>query len=259
MSYRPGAFTRLPNRYYRFRYGGVDFFALDSNTWNKDSSAEDFDQPQLDWLEKSLVASWQDSEVIGRIVYLHHSPYTTESFHWQQSQPLWVRRHLRAVLNRVAMTLAHSSAKEPLLDLVLSGHAHCLEHLQTAQSEQGDAGIDWVVCGGSGFDLRKQRRDSLDILENVVHRRRSHAEVVAHSKFYAGCHRPSRGQPHGRAKTERKVHSFIRVDVQPHQAQKITVCPFLVTCEDGQWQTKQASSFSVGRVIERRSQGLMSA
>ena len=32
LAYRPGAATRLPNRYYRFTTGGVDFFALDSNT-----------------------------------------------------------------------------------------------------------------------------------------------------------------------------------------------------------------------------------
>ena len=32
LRYRPGQLTRLPNRYYRFQYGSVDFFALDSNT-----------------------------------------------------------------------------------------------------------------------------------------------------------------------------------------------------------------------------------
>ncbi|NJO12056.1 MAG: hypothetical protein HC873_23255 [Leptolyngbyaceae cyanobacterium SL_1_1] len=26
LHYRPGEFTRLPNRYYSFRYGGIDFF-----------------------------------------------------------------------------------------------------------------------------------------------------------------------------------------------------------------------------------------
>ncbi|MGB3135262.1 MAG: metallophosphoesterase, partial [Nodosilinea sp.] len=35
LTYRPGDFTRLPNRYYTFRYGGIDFFALDSNTFNQ--------------------------------------------------------------------------------------------------------------------------------------------------------------------------------------------------------------------------------
>ncbi|AFY46769.1 hypothetical protein Nos7524_0867 [Nostoc sp. PCC 7524] len=34
LNYLPGEFTRVPNRYYSFRYGGIDFFALDSNTWN---------------------------------------------------------------------------------------------------------------------------------------------------------------------------------------------------------------------------------
>jgi hypothetical protein len=32
LPYRPGERTRLPNRYYRFRMGNADFFALDSNT-----------------------------------------------------------------------------------------------------------------------------------------------------------------------------------------------------------------------------------
>lgn len=35
LRYQPGKFTRLPNRYYSFRYGGIDFFALDSNTFNQ--------------------------------------------------------------------------------------------------------------------------------------------------------------------------------------------------------------------------------
>ncbi|MBE9155325.1 metallophosphoesterase [Nodosilinea sp. LEGE 06152] len=34
LRYQPGQFTRLPNRYYTFRYGGIDFFALDSSTFN---------------------------------------------------------------------------------------------------------------------------------------------------------------------------------------------------------------------------------
>ncbi len=37
LNYQPGQFTRLPNRYYTFRYGGIDFFALDSNTFNTPS------------------------------------------------------------------------------------------------------------------------------------------------------------------------------------------------------------------------------
>jgi 3',5'-cyclic AMP phosphodiesterase CpdA len=35
LRYQPGLFTRLPNRYYTFRLGGIDFFALDSTTFNE--------------------------------------------------------------------------------------------------------------------------------------------------------------------------------------------------------------------------------
>ncbi len=41
LTYYPGAFTRLPNRYYRFRYGGIDFFGLDSNTFNQPLPLDD--------------------------------------------------------------------------------------------------------------------------------------------------------------------------------------------------------------------------
>jgi len=34
LRYEPGSFTRLPNRYCRFRHAGVDAFALDSSTFN---------------------------------------------------------------------------------------------------------------------------------------------------------------------------------------------------------------------------------
>jgi hypothetical protein len=37
LRYVPGEFTRIPNRYYTFHYGGIDFFALDSNTFNTPS------------------------------------------------------------------------------------------------------------------------------------------------------------------------------------------------------------------------------
>lgn len=37
LRYEPGVFTRVPNRYYTFRYGGIDFFALDSDTFKTPS------------------------------------------------------------------------------------------------------------------------------------------------------------------------------------------------------------------------------
>ncbi len=43
--YQPGERTRLPNRYYRFQRGNVDFFALDSNTL--DAPPPSVDQKQI--------------------------------------------------------------------------------------------------------------------------------------------------------------------------------------------------------------------
>ncbi len=53
LAYRPGEYTRVPNRYYQFRYGGVDFFALDSNTFNQplSPSAHDSERPSREQLQ----------------------------------------------------------------------------------------------------------------------------------------------------------------------------------------------------------------
>ncbi len=226
LNYRPGQFTRLPNRYYHFRYSGVDFFALDSNTWKTSAEAADFDSDQLNWLVQQLVASWHRPNTVGRIIYLHHSPYTTEESRWQQAETLWVRRHLRRVLARVAAAVNRPDPENsPWVDLIFSGHAHCFEHLHTADTGYADAHLNWVVCGGSGANLRRQRRvDSDDILENMEasgSSGRRYPKVVARSQCFIGRH--------GQGRKNQCFHSFIRVDVRPQQRQKFTVVPFAVT------------------------------
>ena len=254
LSYQPGQFTRLPNRYYSFHYGGVDFFALDSNTWNQDSAAKGFDHQQLSWLEQALIQSWQTPDTASRIIYLHHSPYTTEVSRWQQPETLWVRQHLQAVLDRVAIGLrkigertgsgdrTNSSVRQhnPLVDLVISGHAHCLEHLRTNDTGHADAYTDWLVCGGSGADVRRQREAGADILGRVFSRGKSLTSVVARSQLYAGLH--------GRSYRKKSSHSFLRIEVRPDQSQKLLVCPFVVSEESEGWQTKALKPIGIGRL-----------
>ncbi|MGB3296867.1 MAG: metallophosphoesterase [Phormidesmis sp.] len=250
LNYRPGQFTRLPNRYYRFRYGGVDFFALDSNTWNTDPAAKNFDQQQLSWLKQALIRSWQTPNTVGRIIYLHHSPYTTESSRWQQPQALWVRWHLQTVLDQVIAELETKGAANPiasslrlqhnpLVDLVISGHAHCLEHLRTTNTGHADAYINWLVCGGSGADIRRQRSAGADILGKVVSKGKPHASVVARSQLYAGLH--------GHNRSQQRFHSFLRIEVQPNQSQKLLVRPFVVSRESEGWLTKALAPIRVGQ------------
>lgn len=242
LNYQPGQFTRLPNRYYRFRYGGIDFFALDSNTWKTAPDVEGFDHAQLAWLEQGLVESVQDSSVGGRIVYLHHSPYTTETSRWQEPETLWVRRHLRGVLAAVgAKTGARvgRSPQQPIVDLVISGHAHCLEHLKTLETGQGDAQMDWVVCGGSGASLRPQRRDAdVEILENITYGQRIFTEKVAASCFFAGRH--------GKGSKKQNQYSFLKINICPDRTNMISVVPFMVERQNGQWATRMLNALNVG-------------
>ena len=238
LSYQPGRFTRLPNRYYTFRYGDVDFFALDSNTWNTSPDKKGFDQAQLDWLEASLIHSWQTPSIIGRIVYLHHSPYTTEALHWQQPETMWVRKHLRKVFDSVAQSVKAAKGNSPVVDLVLSGHAHCLEHLKTSPSLLGDSEIDWVVCGGSGASVRGQRGGNAEILEKVSIKGRHQTKIVARSQQFIGR------QKHRRK--EQALHSFVRIDINPQQTQKIVVSPLVVTQINGEWRTKALAPLATG-------------
>jgi len=46
-----------------------------------------------------------------------------------------------------------------VVDLILNGHAHCLEYLRTGDTGHADSNLNWIVCGGSGFSLRRQRSE----------------------------------------------------------------------------------------------------
>lgn len=246
LNYVPGKFTCLPNRYYRFCYGGIDFFALDSNTWKSDPARPGFDQAQLDWLVQGLIDSWKSPHCSGRVLYLHHSPYTTENSRWQQSETRWVRHHLRQALDRVKETLISAQGERfvellktsPLVDLVISGHAHCLEHIKTEQTGHADSNLDWLVCGGSGMGLRRQRQAGANILGNLVVDGLGTTEVIARSQLYAGVHSH-------KVKTQH-FHSFVKIDVQPGDHGKITIRPFLVTKHRSRWQTKALDKISIG-------------
>ena len=292
LDYRPHHFTRLPNRYYSFRYGDIDFIALDSNTFNSAIPLADIpegikireeltaqleilnqqleqlrldaqkldlgnpfhqdlmndyrakiqyikkkqqeiqnklepkevaiDREQLNWFENKLIASWSDPTVRGRIVYLHHSPYTTEATKCQLEETLEVRRHLRRVLNRVAHTLGDYTQGRPLLDLVISGHAHCFEHLYTVDPEAADFGIDWLVCGGGGHSVRRQKsqntgRSTANMA--IAEWQDGKTKEVAQSRLFLGCK--------GYGIYQKKLYSCLRIDVREGNPPQFLVRPLV--------------------------------
>lgn len=224
LRYQPHLFTRLPNRYYTFQYGGIAFFALDSNTFNK----HEIDHEQLTWLQQNLIDSWHQPSIRGRVIYLHHSPYTTEFMHCDQPEVLMVRRRLRQVLNQVAKEIHPSMRNQPLVNLILSGHSHCLEHIRTLDTCQADSYLDWIVCGGSGASLRRQRQNGSQVMEMIEQEGVRHIQVVAQSQLYVG--RQKRSNP------EHSPHTFLRIDVQDGIPPRFVVRPFVVEKQQ-QWSS----------------------
>lgn len=296
LRYEPGNFTRLPNRYYTFRYGGIDFFGLDSNTFNdplplsttsqegqanrrklekrregleqeklnilaeseklnpndavdterlddlqaKLSQIEEVivdidkqlvtdkptvtDTEQLDWLKQRLIESWHNPDVRGRVLFFHHPPYVTEATKWEQAQTLAIRGRLRGVLDAVAQEVGSLPQGRPLVDLVLNGHAHCLEHLQTLDTGSADSNIHWIVCGGSGFSLRRQREEGSDLMEEDEN---GSQRLVARSHLFVGRH--------GQGSNKRRPYSSLRIDVKDGKPPKFIVRPIIAERHNSQW------------------------
>ncbi|WP_110988254.1 metallophosphoesterase family protein [Acaryochloris thomasi] len=301
LRYQPGDFTRLPNRYYTFRYGGIDFFALDSNTFNSPqplpegqvgdvlrrqleaernqlgqerlrlleaapkAMSEQADSEQLDdlyakaeqieeqirdiekqlettkrskidleqlkWLEEQLIASWNDPEVRGRIIYFHHPPYVTEATKWNQGQTLAIRQSLQRVFDAVHDAIAPLPENRSLVDLILNGHAHCLEYLRTQETGHADAHLNWIVCGGSGFSLRRQRSQGSALKSQDKQR------VIAQSKLFVGRN--------GHGSQKRRPYSYLRIDVATGCPPRLTVRPFVVERVQKQWREYALSPFSI--------------
>ncbi|WP_333359723.1 metallophosphoesterase [Microcoleus sp. N3A4] len=317
LRYQPGRFTRLPNRYYTFRSGGIDFFALDSNTFNEplpipktqqgdirrqnleldrqkleqeklalleicarlnpqipeeaehlddlaakleqvdeilmdidkqlslDKTATDVEQ--LEWLKKRLIASWADSDVRGRVIYLHHPPYVTEATKWNQAQTLAVRLRLREVLDGVADAVGEAARGRPLVDLVLTGHAHCLEYLRTGDTGHGDSGINWIVCGGSGHSLRRQRPEG-----RVLHEASS-PEAYRSARSAGRSAKGDRGIAEsllfvgrsGQGSHKRRPYSCLRIDVLDGCPPKFRIQPLIVERFEGKWHDLSIEPFVI--------------
>ena len=307
INYVPGQFTRLPNRYYTFRYGGIDFFALDSNTINdplplpetkegkafrsllqkrqdkleqkkeeiretsgklnpnnpsdaeliddlqsKLSQIEEMivdidkqlhtpritvtDTEQLEWLKQRLIQSWNTSEVRGRILYFHHPPYVTEATKWEQAQTLAIRSRIRNVLEAVAQEVKSLTQGRPIVDLVFNGHAHCMEHIETLDTGNADSNINWIVCGGSGHSLRRQRPEGAD-LQEYFPTSDEKSKLVARSHLFVGRN--------GSGSNKRRPYSGLRIDVKEGSPPKFVVKPLVAERYQREWHQPEMESFII--------------
>jgi predicted phosphodiesterase len=116
--YKP--FNMDGTRFYSFKKGDAQFFALDSNYMTPE---------QLTWIEKEV----SGSSAKWKICFFHHPLYSNARFH---GPDLDLRKRLEPLL------------KELGVNVVLNGHEHVYERLKP----QG--GIQYFVLGNSG-QLRK--------------------------------------------------------------------------------------------------------
>lgn len=309
LRYEPKRFTRLPNRYYTFRHGGIDFFALDSNTFNDPlplsaigkgegdrrllaERRQQFEQEkqqiiaesaklnpklpdeaerlddlraklqqleelqididkqlssretpvtdieQLNWLQQRLIESWHTTEVRGRVIYLHHPPYVTEATKWHQAQTLAIRYRLRQVFDAASKEIGTLADGRPLVDLILSGHAHCLEYLRTGNTGHADSNTNWIVCGGSGYSLRRQRTEGPELSESFANGEGSHTDkVVARSLLFIGRS--------GQGLQRRRPYSFVRIDVQDGKPPKFIVRPYIAEWSQQKWSNSKIEPFTI--------------
>ncbi|WP_013323902.1 metallophosphoesterase family protein [Gloeothece verrucosa] len=309
LRYQPGQFTRLPNRYYTFRYGGIDFFALDSNTFNEPepipqtregealrrqlmlqlnelefskqdilekSSELDPNHPeqaeqlddyrgklnqieetqqdiekrlkykkvvvdfeQLNWLKNQLIESWHTEEVRGRILFFHHPPYVTEATKYNHGETLAIRRRLREVFDQIDKEVKQLRGNRPLVDLVLCGHAHCLEYLYTENTGHADSNINWIICGGSGHSLRRQKKDGPILSESTLDDqiRPTQPREIGRSKLFVGRN--------GRSRSKRRPYSFLRIDVKEGTPPQLIIRPFVAERYQHQWNNYSLEPFTL--------------
>ena len=124
----------MPNRYYRFSAGPVDFFALDSN-W--------MDAGQVSWLREGLRCStspWQ-------VVYMHHPMYSAG----KHGSDIGLRETLEPVFATGGV------------DVVFAGHDH--DYQRSFPQE----GIVYVVTGGGSSTRPVGSADFSAVSESVLH------------------------------------------------------------------------------------------
>ena len=148
-SYKP--FNMNGERYYTFKKGDVQFFALDSNY---------MDAQQLTWVEQNL----RSSKALWKICYFHHPLYNDGKMH---GPDLDLRNQLSPLLKLYGV------------NVVFSGHEHAYERLKPVDN------IYYFIQGDSGKLVRHDFRRS-DLMAKSFDRDRTFmiAEIVGEALYF---------------------------------------------------------------------------
>ena len=147
--YKP--FNMNGQRYYTFKKGDVQFFALDSNY---------MDPTQLDWIQQQL----SGSSAKWKIAFFHHPLYSDGRFH---GSDIDLRNQLMPIFEKYGV------------NVVMSGHDHVYERINP------EGGIYFFLVGNSG-ELRYHnlRHDASDMAAGFDTDRTFMLVEIAGDKLY---------------------------------------------------------------------------
>lgn len=129
--YKP--FNMEGKRYYSFKRGNAEFFALDSSY---------MDPPQIEWIGKHL----EESSSTWKICYFHHPLYSHSRVHGPDTD---LRKLLEPLFERNGV------------NIVFAGHVHVYERIKPQH------GINYFVLGNSGQLRVHDLRPSADTAKGV--------------------------------------------------------------------------------------------
>jgi hypothetical protein len=98
--------------------------------------------------------------------------------------------------------------------------------------------MPWIICGGSGHSLRRQRKEGSEIMESVGFIDGNPSRMVARSHFYAGRH--------GHGSKKQRLYSFLRIDVLEGNPPKFRVQPFMAERCHQTWNNYAKEAFVIG-------------
>ncbi len=112
-----------------------------------------------------------------------------------------------------------------------------MEHIETLDTGNADSNINWIVCGGSGHSLRRQRPEGADLWENYLIEDNNKSKSVARSHLFVGRN--------GSGSHKRRPYSGLRIDVKEGTPPKFVVKPLVAERYQREWHQPDIESFII--------------
>jgi hypothetical protein len=112
-----------------------------------------------------------------------------------------------------------------------------LEYLETLDTGNADSHIHWIVCGGSGYSLRRQRSEGSDLFETFNDNGQQNQQLVARSHLFVGRN--------GHGYQKRRPYTSLRIDVKDGCPPQYIIRPLVAEWYQKQWHNYEMQSLTI--------------